>query len=169
MFIRFRIRYNNRIISYGFLLTMYTLAVGLLGQYALINLSQNAIFKLQMSNVTNNSIDSHKIIPFQDCVCHGSSTKLCIHGGDFKIIRLIPLLLFTTLVYFFLNGLTISGNGAYIFVYLYWTFCFICFFTILIILYWKNYYYNEMIIFLIVMSLVESFIYMTSTLPSYTS
>lgn len=164
--IYFRIRYPNGIVTYGYIGIILSLASIQFICLLMFSTAQKAVFTLRIANITMKPTDSYKTIPFQDCLCSVISISLCIPDRLLQNSHVLSLLLFTLLVYFFWIGLTRSGNGAHIFVYLYWTFCFVCFFTISTIIHWKNYYYNEMSIVLIVMSLSELFIYLASTLPN---
>lgn len=166
MLICFRIKYDRGIINTAFSYTILFLMVGQLVYTPVLDAMRNMIFTT--SNFTMNLTDSYRTLPFQQCLCSAMPINNCIHDHFLGLYRVLSLLLYVTLVYFFWNNLIISGDGAHVFVYFYWTFCFICLFTILIILYWKNYYYNEMTIILIVVSLVELFIYSLCFPPTNT-
>ena len=157
--IRFRLQYDNGIVTTGYISAIFLLAMLQSCRPIIIRCSQKAIFTIRLSNATINSTDSYKTIPFNDCLCPIVSISQCLDNEFLRECRVISLLLFVLLAYFISKTLIISGDGAYIFVHLYWTFCFICFFTILIVLYWRNYYYNEMTIVLIVTGFLPYYLY----------
>lgn len=165
----FRIKYHDRILAHGYIYTILCLTMIQFFFWLLLDATQKAVFTFRMSNITISSTGSYRTVPFQECICSIISIGECIVDSLLRDIRVVPLLLFALLVYFFWNGLTISGDGVHIFVYLYWMCCFVGFFTILIIVYWKNCYYSEMSILLIVMTLSEILIYAISTLPNYSA
>lgn len=154
--IDFQIESNIRILSYcrallGLILTQAQIVI-----IAITTSVQKDIIELRMQNMTINSTHLYQSIPFEDCLCSVvSSLKHCFTDQGLKCIRAVPLILFILIVYFIWDSLILSGDRIYLFVYTYWTICFISFFTILFIIYQGYSYYWKMSAVIVTISFIQ--------------
>jgi len=94
-----------------------------------------------VSNVTS---DLYCGIPYDDCRCVLVSTKDCLSNTHVKIARLLPLILFGIQVFLIREIFSLNGSGKSFFVYFLWIISMLIFISILVIVYRKYCYYDDM-------------------------
>lgn len=104
--------------------------------------SQRSVIMVRMPNVTRIEIDAYYNISYDDCRCSVTPTANCLSNRQFRLIHVLPLLLFVLQVRLVREILPINGNHKYLLRNAYWTVSLLMFFAILTLIYHSTYYYE---------------------------
>jgi len=97
--------------------------------------SRKSVFMLQMSNVRSVQSHLYRSLSYDHIHCSIISMKHCLTHEQFKIGRILPLVLFVLQVYVIRELLSLSRDYTFSLVYSTWMICLLIFIGILVIIY----------------------------------
>ncbi len=102
---------------------------------SILEKAQKSVFMFQMSNVTSVQSRLYRGISYDHCHCSIVSMKHCLTDEQFKIGRILPLVLFVLQVYLIRELLSLSRDYTFSLVYSTWMICLLIYIGVLVIIY----------------------------------
>jgi hypothetical protein len=146
--INLTVNLNNKSRTFTYGLIMMVLCISQMLYIIRIDICQIAVVKFHTPDITAAALELYHDIPHEDCRCSAIPTKDCLSTVHFKIIRILPLILFIVEISFIREHFILSGDRSYFIINVYWIASIFVFFGIVIIIYRSSFYYGLSSLFL---------------------
>jgi hypothetical protein len=141
--ISFNLNGNNIDRASYYVFAIFTLVLMHAQFMFILGSSQKSVYLFRMSNESNVRSNLYCGIPYDDCRCFLVSTEDCLSNKHVKTARILPLASFVLQIFFIREFFSLSGCLKSFFVYLLWITCMFAFISILVIVYRKPCYYDD--------------------------